>query len=72
MSTILDDLKSLRDQKAKDAPHRAGELPEIEIDLLDRAIKEIEHLRAVIAARDFEDGPVGDFITKLRGPSDEH
>jgi hypothetical protein len=62
MSTILDDLKSLRDQKARDAPHRAGELPEIEIDLLDRAIKEIEHLRAVIAAHDFEDRP-GDFIT---------
>jgi hypothetical protein len=43
---ILDDLKSCLAQLVKDAPHRKGELPEIEISLINRAIAEIERLRA--------------------------
>jgi hypothetical protein len=40
-------MKSWRDQLVKDAPHRkAAELPEIPIKYLERAIAEIERLRA--------------------------
>lgn len=48
MDDILEDLKSWLAQLVKDAPHRrgGGELPEIEIDLVRRAIREIERLRA--------------------------
>jgi len=45
MDDILDDLKSWLAQLIKDAPHRTGELPEIEIDLVRRAVAEIERLR---------------------------
>lgn len=49
MSTdILADLKSWLAQLVKDKPHRerAGELPEVEIGYVTRAIEEIERLRA--------------------------
>ncbi len=45
-SDILDDLKSWLRQLVADAPHRHGELPEIEINYVRRAIDEIEKLRA--------------------------
>ncbi len=51
MDDILEDLKSWLGQLKKDAPHRSGELPEIEIDLVNRAIKEIERLRAAQTAK---------------------
>jgi hypothetical protein len=47
---ILADLKSWRDELIGDKPHRQGELPEIEIEYLRRAIEEIEKLRAKLAA----------------------
>jgi hypothetical protein len=45
---ILDDLKSWLAQLVEDRPHRErrGELPEIEIGYVSRAIAEIERLRA--------------------------
>jgi hypothetical protein len=47
MSTdILADLKSWLAQLIADAPHRHGQLPEVEIDYVRRAIDEIERLRA--------------------------
>lgn len=48
---ILDDLKSWLAQLGKDAPHRGGELPEIEIGYVRRAIEEIEKLRAAAAKK---------------------
>jgi hypothetical protein len=42
---ILADLKSWLAQLVADAPHRHGELPEVEIDYVRRAIDEIERLR---------------------------
>jgi hypothetical protein len=42
---ILTDLESWLAQLVADAPHRHGELPEIEIDYVRRAIEEIERLR---------------------------
>jgi hypothetical protein len=51
---ILDDLKSWLAQLVKDKPHRehAGELPEIEIDYVRRAIAEIGRLRQIVAERE--------------------
>lgn len=51
---ILDDLKSWLAQLVADKPHRerAGELPEIEIGYVRRAIEEIEHLRKQVASDD--------------------
>ena len=46
MADILDDLKGWHAQLVEDAPHRRGQLPEIEIDYVRRAIEEIERLRA--------------------------
>jgi hypothetical protein len=48
MTDILDDLKSWLVQLVQDEPHRRarGELPGIEIDYVNRAIVEIERLRA--------------------------
>jgi hypothetical protein len=46
MADILDDLKKWKAQLVKDAPHRGGELPADEIDMIGRAIAEIERLRA--------------------------
>ena len=48
---ILDDLKSWLAQLVVNKPHRdrAGELPEIEIAYVRRAIEEIEHLRKQVA-----------------------
>jgi len=43
---ILADLKGWLNQLVADAPHRQGQLPEIEINYLRRAIEEIERLRA--------------------------
>jgi hypothetical protein len=43
---ILEDLKNWLAQLVADAPHRHGELPQIEINLITRAIREIERLRA--------------------------
>ncbi len=43
---ILQDLKSWLAQLVADAPHRRGQMPEIEIDYVRRAIEEIERLRA--------------------------
>ena len=48
---ILDDLKSWLAQLVKDAPHRHGELPKVEINYLNRAITEIESLRAKLKAK---------------------
>lgn len=50
MGDILDHLKSWRSQIVQDKRHReaAGELPEVDIDYLDRAIAEIERLRALV------------------------
>jgi aminoglycoside phosphotransferase len=50
--TILEDLKSLHDQKVHDAPflRQRGEPIEIEIDTLKHAIVEIERLRAAVLA----------------------
>ena len=45
MADVLEDLKSWLAQLVKDAPHRHGELPENDIDLVKRAIAEIERLR---------------------------
>jgi hypothetical protein len=45
---ILDDLKSWRDQLDKDPPHGTAQM---EIDILRRAIREIERLRAEVMAR---------------------
>lgn len=49
MADILDHLKRWRSQIVEEKRHReaAGELPEIEIDYLDRAVAEIERLRAL-------------------------
>ena len=46
---ILDDLKRWLTQLVADKPHRerAGELPDEEINLVNRAIEEIERLRAL-------------------------
>jgi hypothetical protein len=46
MTDILEDLKSWHVQLVADASHRKGELPEEEIDLVLRAINEIERLRS--------------------------
>jgi hypothetical protein len=48
MSDILAELKQWLEQLIEERPHREarGELPIIEIDLLNRAINEIEELRA--------------------------
>jgi|HubBroStandDraft_5_1064220.scaffolds.fasta_scaffold538773_1 hypothetical protein len=48
MSDILEDLRSWLAQLVKDAPHRKqrGELPDIDINYVRRAIEEIERLRA--------------------------
>lgn len=48
---VLEELKRWRDQLVTDAPHRKhrGELPEIDIALVNRAIAEIERLRAAAA-----------------------
>jgi hypothetical protein len=45
---IVEALKSWRDQLYREAPllRSQGQLPEIEIDLINRAIEEIERLRA--------------------------
>jgi hypothetical protein len=43
---ILADLKGWHDQLVLDAKHRKGELPLIEIELVRRAIAEIERLQA--------------------------
>jgi hypothetical protein len=53
MADILEDLKSWLTQLVQDAPHRTrrGELPEIEITYVRRAIEEIERLRAALAAK---------------------
>ena len=50
MADILDHLKSWRSQIVDDKRHReaAGELPQLEIDYLNRAIAEIERLRALV------------------------
>jgi hypothetical protein len=45
LSDILDDLKKWRDHLAQDARHRAGELPGITLNTLNRVIEEIEQLR---------------------------
>jgi hypothetical protein len=50
MTDIVADLKSWLAQLVADAPHRKGELPEIEIDLAKRAINEIESLRSTTKA----------------------
>jgi hypothetical protein len=42
---ILKELKDWRDQLVRDKPFMLGQLPEVEIDLLNRAIEEIERLR---------------------------
>jgi hypothetical protein len=47
MNDILEDLKSWLAQLIEDAPHRKGGLPEIEIAYVNRAITEIERLRAM-------------------------
>jgi hypothetical protein len=47
MTDILQDLKSWLAQLVADAPHKRGELPEEEIDLVKRAINEIESLRGI-------------------------
>jgi hypothetical protein len=49
MSDILNDLRSWLTQLCADAPHRerAGEMPKVEINLVRRAIEEIERLRAL-------------------------
>jgi hypothetical protein len=46
---ILADLKIWLEQLVADKPHRHGELPEIEIDYVRRAIEEIQRLRAAVA-----------------------
>jgi GTP cyclohydrolase II len=46
MADIVQDLKIWLAQLVTDAPHRKGELPEMEIDLVKRAINEIESLRS--------------------------
>jgi len=48
MRDILAELKQWLEQLIEERPHREarGELPNIEIDLLNRAINEIEELRA--------------------------
>jgi len=51
MKDIVEDLKSWLAQLVEDAPRRKGELPEIEIDYVKRAIKEIERLRAALAGK---------------------
>lgn len=54
MSTdILDDLKSWLAQLVKDKLHRdrAGELPEIDIGYVSRAVEEIERLRKEVASK---------------------
>jgi len=45
MADVLADLKSWLAQLVKDAPHRHGELQQHDIDLVNRAIVEIERLR---------------------------
>lgn len=45
MADVLEDLKSWLAQLVKDAPHRRSELPQHDIDLVKRAIVEIERLR---------------------------
>ena len=48
MNDILDDLKDWLNQLVADAPHRgAGEAPGVEINLVKRAIGEIERLRVI-------------------------
>jgi hypothetical protein len=46
---ILADLRAWLAQLVNDAPHRAGELPSEEINLVSRAIEEIERLRAALS-----------------------
>lgn len=48
MADVINELKDWHAQLVKDAPHRTGELPQIEIKLLGQAIAEIERLRAAI------------------------
>jgi hypothetical protein len=52
-SDIADDLGVWLAQMVKDAPdrHRAGELPQIEIELVQRAIVEINRLREQLSSR---------------------
>jgi hypothetical protein len=51
-SDILAELKDWLGQLIADKPHREhGELPTVEIDLVKRAIAEIERLRAAKAGR---------------------
>jgi len=42
MADVLDDLRSWLAQLVQDAPHRHGGLQDIEINLVKRAIEEIE------------------------------
>ncbi len=51
MDDILADLTRWLAQVHADAPHRPGRLPEIHIDLVVRAIAEIERLRALCEPR---------------------
>jgi hypothetical protein len=53
MSDILDDLRSWLTQLCADAPirERMGEAPKVEINLVRRAIEEIERLRAIEKTR---------------------
>jgi len=46
MADVLADLKNWLAQLVTDAPHRHGEDPKQDIDLVNRAIVEIERLRA--------------------------
>jgi hypothetical protein len=51
MDDILEDLKSRHNQLVKDALYRKGELPQSDINLVKRAIREIERLRAAQTAK---------------------
>jgi hypothetical protein len=46
MDDILEELREWLAQLVSDKSKRAGELPDIEINLVKRAIQEIERLRA--------------------------
>lgn len=48
MTDILERLKSWHVQLVIDAPHRKGEFPEVEIELVQGTINEIESLRSTI------------------------
>ena len=47
---ILIELKEWLAQEVQDAPHRGGETPGVAINLIKRAIEEIESLRGKLAA----------------------